>query len=582
MRPRDLGAIAAILVAVAASCGGGQSRIETLFDTGWQNDGGKSIGAVQANLANRSIPKGASVAVGVVDRGLVGVTLQGAKTWSFGHALNARPCIAGSVVVGSGGNEVFALDAESGRRLWVVSATGKVLGAGDDGRVTLVSLSAAENSPARLLAVDRDGAVTHEIEANVPVGSPAVVSNLGFIPWQNQYVTVFDLERSEEVGRVVLRHQTSHAFVAGGSLYFGEVGVTRFDQRIADAGRDQASKVTLPLRELPGKPKWLHAGGIAGKTTSDAFDAIRAYARPEPSNDGLGLDSDRYYATYYRIVVGLQGATGELSWVQRMQDEALGGAAFDGGLALCQRSGSVLFFDGTSGALTGKVSLGRAVRACVVQADDMVAESKAASAPLVEQIADAVDVTETEMVMMHGFLVRELIAQESPKATQMLIALASDSRTPNELKGMVREGIASRRNGAEYMLEALGQRYDFLSGVMVTPPVGPLADALSAMKENRAASLLAEHLNDPANSTDDVRRAALALEHLATEAQLEALKTFFALYRATAHDEDIIQAVVSVAKAILRVGGKDGREIIRAGAHDSMTVPSLQQPLRDL
>ena len=54
------------------------------------------------------------------------------------------------------------------------------------------------------------------------------------------------------------------------------------------------------------------------------------------------------------------------------------------------------------------------------------------------------------------------------------------------------------------------------------------------MGEKRAAPLLAKHLNDPANSTDDVKRAALALEKLATPSELEELETFLALYRATA------------------------------------------------
>jgi outer membrane protein assembly factor BamB len=201
---------------------------------------------------------------------------------------------------------------------------------------------------------------------------------------------------------------------------------------------------------------------------------------------------------------------------------------------------------------------------------------------VVEQLAKVIDVSETDMVMMHAFLLRELIAQPSPRATERLIELAFDARTPPELMTEVRKGLASRRNGAEHMLEALGRRYDFLAGVLMTPPVGPLADALAAMKETRAAPLLAEHLNDPANSTDDVKRAALALETLATQAEREPLELFFSLYRATAHNEDLVQALVAVARAILRVGGNDGRELVRAAAYDLMTVPSLQQPLRDL
>jgi len=564
------------------SCAGSQGRIGDVFDTQWQNDSGKSIQAIHSKLAATRIPDGANVAVGIVDDGLVGVDLDGGKTWRFDHAIDARPRVAGTLVVASGAGKVFALDARSGRKLWSRPSPGKLRGAGDDGKTTVVSVEPS-TGVSLLLAVGRDGEVKRELRADVAMGSPAVVGNHAFIPWQNQYVTVYELGSGEEVARAILRHQTSHAFVVGGSLYFGEVGVTRFDDRIGDAARGQGSTLDLPARELPGKPRWLRPGGFAGEVDSDALDSIRSYARPEPGDEGIVLDRSRYYSTYYRIVVGLRETTGELAWVRRLSEDAIGGAAYDGGLALCLRSGQVAFFGAPTGAPGGTVSLGQPVRACVVQADTLDHAPPAGRAEsLVEQISQVIDVTETEMVMMHGFLLRELISLDGPKATQRLIELAVDTRTPPDLVDEVREGLASRRNGSEYMLAALEKRYDYLEGVTVPPPVGPLADALGAMEEARAAPMLAKHLNDPANSSDDVKRAAKALEKLATEEQLGELRKFLALYRATAHDDDIISAVISVAKAILKIGGAEGRELVRDAAQDPMTVPMLQQPLKQL
>ena len=54
-----------------------------------------------------------------------------------------------------------------------------------------------------------------------------------------------------------------------------------------------------------------------------------------------------------------------------------------------------------------------------------------------------------------------------------------------EILAEARSLLASRRNGAEFMLEALRRHYDFLSDVLRSPPVGPIADALSAMGEKR-------------------------------------------------------------------------------------------------
>jgi hypothetical protein len=131
-------------------------------------------------------------------------------------------------------------------------------------------------------------------------------------------------------------------------------------------------------------------------------------------------------------------------------------------------------------------------------------------------------------------------------------------------------------------LTALGRHYDFVSGVLLAPPVGPLADALAASNETRAAPLLAKHLNDPANSADDVAHAARALVKLATAAEYEDLRTFFALYRATADDEALVAAVVACAEAMLRVGGEAGRALVERAAQDPLTQSDVRRALPDL
>jgi outer membrane protein assembly factor BamB len=106
-----------------------------------------------------------------------------------------------------------------------------------------------------------------------------------------------------------------------------------------------------------------------------------------------------------------------------------------------------------------------------------------------------------------------------------------------------------------------------------------LADALAASGEKRAAPLLAKHLNDPANSAEDVAHAARALAQLATLAEYEDLRTFFALYRATADDEALVAAVVSSAQALLRIGGADGRAVVERAAQDPLTQSDVRRAL---
>ena len=55
---------------------------------------------------------------------------------------------------------------------------------------------------------------------------------------------------------------------------------------------------------------------------------------------------------------------------------------------------------------------------------------------------------------------------------------------------------------------------------------------------------LAEHLLDPADTEDDVKRAADALVKLATAEEVPELTQFFGTYRATAPNEEMEQAVL--------------------------------------
>ncbi len=132
------------------------------------------------------------------------------------------------------------------------------------------------------------------------------------------------------------------------------------------------------------------------------------------------------------------------------------------------------------------------------------------------------------------------------------------------------------------MIEALRRHYDFLKDVLRPPPVGPLADALLAMKEVRAAPMLISHLFDPADTTDAVRRVAAALEVIATKTELADLRAFFGLYRATAEDDNLAQAVVSVARALIRVGGPDDKALVTKGVEDPLTVPAVKTQLASL
>lgn len=572
-----LGTLATV-AALALGCGGGQTA-GSAFDATWSSDDGASIKAFQQSvLATASVPRGADVVIAVVGADeLVGRPLDGRPRWTYSHALSDRPSVAGGVVVGLGGGELFALDALTGKELWRREVGGRLRGVGDDGKTTVVSLRQGTGKGSVVLAVRRDGSVQRQIEDDAAIGVPAVLGRHAFLPWKGQYVSVFDLDEGREVARALLRSQTSHAFTVGGALYFGEVGATRLDEQIGAAHRAGATTFALPARELPGAPRWLTAGAEPRAPSWTAADKIRLVARP----DGAAATDARFAATYYRLALGLDARSGALAWVSTHDADFMGGAQYPGGFALCDAAGRVLFLDATSGAEQSRLELGeKAVELCVVQADGFERRQGGGARPaLAEQLAAAVQTPNAELVAAQRLLLRELVALPDEAATRALIALVTSPGTAPSLHEEAREALATRKHGVESMLAALGPRFDFVAGVTKPPPVGPLADALALAGEKRAAPLLALHLLEPSTSPDDVKRAAAALSSLAGPGELGALTTFFAMHRGIELEQELVEALEHVARALTRLGA---RELIAAAARDGVTTARLRARLESV
>jgi outer membrane protein assembly factor BamB len=577
-------AIPILLALAAASCGGGQTR-GTPFDPGWTDDHGAAMAAFARTFRGTRVPAGADVAVGVVGkRALVGMPLDGGAPWKFEHELHGRPAVAGNVVVAAGGGELFALEARTGKLLWSRASGARIRGAGDDGTTTVVSLIPITGLGSVVLAIGRDGNVVRQIEAEAMIGVPAVAGDAVFLPWGGRFLTVYDLLSGEERARVDLHQDTSRAFTLGGTVFAGEKSATRFDEQIVAAERRGATTARLPtpMGGLPGEPTWMRPGTDWVNREADALDKVRLYARPLAEGPA-GVEGDRFAATYFRVALGFDAKSGALAWARGHDADFLGGAAYKGGFALCDATGTITFLDGKTGATAGKIALGQPVDACLVQADAFT--RPAATEPprrLAAQLAEVVRLPEPSLTTVQQALLRELGKLDDDDATSALVELASSDRTAPPLLADARAALAARRTGAPILLAALARRYDYLAGTLKPPPVGPLADALAAMGEKRAAPLLARHLGNPASTSDDVRRAAAALVTLAGPAEAPALEAFFAHYRnvdAPEVDASVQAAVVLVAEALIKIGVRDP---VASATSDPLTKPALKDKLVEL
>ncbi len=562
------------------ACGGGTATSQGFART-WRNDGGESIARLEQE--QRTLPKvpNAAVAVGVTATGLRGAALPDGDAWHSETPVDVVPSIAGNLVVATGGGELFALDAKTGKKLWSVSAQGRKLrGAADDGGTTVVSLGGERPGESLLLFVDRAGGVVFEAEPEPEIGVPGARGGVAFVPFGDQYVVALEIPTGREVARLLMRDLVSRALNVGGTLYFGEQAFVRYDDAIRFASSNTANRFTFPIRPLPGNPRWLASGQEVAAVDDSARGRIRLFALPDASGNGQGLANAAYAASYFRVIYAFRPPKGGLLFTDALPAEAVGGAAFASGFAFCDASGKVHLY-GATGGRVNTLSLGERIRACAVEGGALSLPAGTPRGTLVQQIDTTLANLEPDMASAAGLLIEELGGLPDPDVTRVLIALAQNSRIIGEQRALVRKLLAARRSGNDEMLAALARHYDFVSGEQ-PPPVGPLAEALAAMKETRAAAPLARHLNDPATPEEDVELAARALETLATPAELEELRTFFALYRATATSEPLVNAVISTAATLLRVGGTEGKALVDRAELDPLTLPEVRKALASL
>ena len=459
------------LLALLTACSGARHGFEQAFTKRWQSDHGYSATQLYERLKEQQPSAGTQVAVGVSTQGLVGKPLAQGPAWTYSGRVDTVPQVSGNVVAFTSGEQLVALDANSGRVLWKLD-TGKrkLRGIGDDGTLSAVSLDDVKGTElGQVLLIGRDGNVKHRYELRAPIGVPAVHAGVAFVPWANQYVTAIDGTTGEEVARILLRHQVSHARNIGGELYFGQLGLTRFDEKIGASQRQDANFVALPDKRVPGNPEWYKDGTQVYPPSDSASTKIHLFARPEASGDGLGIAGNSYAATYFSVAVGLNAEDGTLKWTRALENDIVGGAAAADGFALCDATGKLWAISNEGSAPAPLLDLGKPLVSCVVQAQTLGVTGSSGGS-LAQQIEKVFATHRPSLATAYAFLLEELPHVKDPLTTKILIDLVEHPRTVPSLAKRARVLLAEQRTGVEYMLAALERHYDFLSGKQ-PPPV---------------------------------------------------------------------------------------------------------------
>lgn len=549
--------------------------------------------ALEQRLSQSVVRRGADVAVGATESGLAGVPLGGGSTWRFAHAIDSVPFIAGDVVVAEGEGRLFALSAWDGRVLWERPSGGRrVRGAGDDGATTVVSLEPLADAGSALLAVDRSGRVLRQIESEYEVGRPAVVGNIALLPFRGRWLSGYDIELGVEVGRLPLPDAATNVVVMYGAPYAGESSLLRLDRALSGP---ISSQIRPPTPVFAPVVRWLPSAFERNPVSGVVRDRTLAFARFRPPGEEPGIADGLAYLMSRRVVYSMRvaadhDAAADVDWLYTHGTTMLAGAAYRGGLAVCDRDGMITLLDGATGKKSGLLSLSGRITACTIQSDGLTrVESGGAPAPLDQQVGELFAYQDADLVGGKRDVLRYLGSRATDPETTRILADLATGDTARGVEPDLDSAIAHRRVGAEYLLAGLGRTLDrrktqpapadAAAATADWSPVGAFADALGALGEHRATPLLVRALTDKRATWPELSRVVHALSELASETFVDDLVAL--LERpGVGHDRPAREeAMIHASVTLLRVGGKRGRTAVERLRFASTTSAELRARL---
>jgi outer membrane protein assembly factor BamB len=572
-----LRSVAALLAALLASCG---PRASDLVLKAGAPRRLEPLETLSARLSLELAPAPFAGVVAASASGLTGSALEreesARRPWQHEAVIAEPPLLARRLVVFGEGPRLVALDVATGASLWSIARGAAHLEAlADDGTLSALVLSSARRDQRWLTVVDRSGRERLHSAAVPELGAAALVAGTLLVPWGGHLLSTVDVGSGSELTRSTVDSALHDALWIGRELFVAGPPWWRL-------GRAPGVAQALPPRPLPGHPQ-IGAGSIAA---SEDPELTRLFVKPAPE----GSEPAPFLASYGRLVLSFEGSRGSLQWLRVLPGAVLGALAADGSYAICDSTGTVrmLSADGSRSLVALRLSRARrdesALSSCALGAGVSwprveTAAQAAPPEPLIDQLAHVLALSDSDLANAQRFLARELAARPEPDATRALIALAARRSADPILQSEAEDLLATRRNGQEYMLQALERAGPRSADPVSRAPIGALADALLALGEKKAAPLLAAQMNQLGHSPQELERVARALEKLATDAEYAPLVVFFSVYRTSADQPELEEAVSAVGRTLLRVGAAPGRRLVEIATRDPLTVPGVRSQL---
>lgn len=493
---------------------------------------------------------------------------------------------AGDAIVVEEEDAARVVDAATGRLLLRLPLSRTVpeehvIGADSDNGFLAISVVAGSGATAhsRLIIAHGDD-IEEEVEVDRPIGVPSVAGSSVLVPWAYQHLSIFDLD-GEERARIRLRTDViGHALASREGVWFGGESYYRLNESSADDTPTGWHPPTLPVDRAPTLMPNAYEPPAA---LSSAAHHVRLHATPDRTRqDGRPADGI-FYLAYYRFVFALDADTGAPRWVRSLGADAVGGAAFPGGVRVVAESGEVLTLDAQTGRALAVVNLGEPVSHAVFSrlANVTIAEYVEGPRPDVRmQLLEAVQLPDARLVSGRDFALSRLALLEDDDATADLGLLCEDERLPARTKQRACELLASRPVGSEHVRAQLERHGSFLDE-RPHPPVAALARAAGTMHDVASLPLLLAQLNDPRTPPAAITAIANAFVEIGDASVVPRLRDFLVLNHTDDSEPGLLDAVSAVANAFARLGGDAAMTELESMAGDAMTPAALSRALRD-
>jgi len=511
--------------------------------------------------------------------------------WRRKARVDSRPEILGDTIVAVIDGQLTACDIATGKALWRSSIEGLDYVGAARGKGTIIySISGRTNrkeSVSVVVARDaRSGDPLWSHRVSGRLGKPAATADIVLVPWDRQKIAILDQATGDEIARLRSEDDLINWVMSDPTgVYFGNQAIYRLTSKGYQGTKGSAPYLAQPFTDLPAEPTLWESGFTPQPGRRSALGRIRILFELDSSDtDDIRILDNSYYLLFYRYVFRLR-ADGTVVWCRVLDDDVIGSQSIRGGLITVAETGALHLLDAKNGAVLLSTQIEAPLASVRIDAQGLtqsISNSARPQSPITglrEQLIQVANDSDNRLVLARGFAIRQLARLSNPEITRDLLDLYGQNAVPPALKQTIAQLLTTRRGGQQYLLDALLQHADFLTGTR-SPPLSLIVPALLELQERRAVPSLINHLFDPATPMADLPVVIFGIRQLGDTSVIPSLKTFLQRYRSDSAFVGFEEVLIAAADALHHFGRPDEEDFLQHLAENTTTLRPLSKAIR--